>query len=172
MTRSRPDDLWLEMGVVAKPHGLNGEFAYKPHSGNLEATPTGTLVRLALRDGTARDATLTSVRPFKAGALVRLRMEGEVLRPESLRGARLLMQRADLDELGPDEVYIADLIGLRARMPDGQWAGDVRDAVDTQPYVTLIVEGPFGGSVPYHRDWVGEPDFAAGILPLLRPPLA
>ena len=160
----------MEVGILAKPHGLHGEFLFKSHSGSLNAVPVGGHVRLLLRDGQQQDALLAAVRPFKTGGLIRLEGVGPDA-VERLRGATLSVQRADLGELKAGEVYITDLVGLRALMPDGKPAGTIKDAVDTRPYITLIVDGPFSGTVPYHHDWVDDPDFSTGVLRLRRPPI-
>lgn len=125
-----------------------------------------------LRSGEEIDIQVQSMRPFKKGALLDLAGVRTVTEADRLRQARVLVPRGVLEPPGEDEVFLNDLLGLEAVLPDGTVAGTVHDAVDTGPVLTLLIDGPFPGAVPYHHEWVGDPDFDAGRLPLKRKPIA
>lgn len=170
--RSHPDDLWLEVGFVTKPHGLKSWLEFRSHSGGLDALAPGRVLRFELVSGASQDAALLAFRPFKKGALLQVEGLDERSAADRLRGARVLARRADLDPLDDDEIYLADLMGLEAVLPDGQVAGRVTDVVDTGPVPSLVIEGDLSGAVPFHEDWVGDPDFGTGRLPIHRRPVA
>lgn len=169
--RTHPADLWLEVGRVTKPHGRRGWLVYRPHSGRLDVPVEGQIVRVTQADGITIDETVDALRPFKQGGLIRFAGQEGPEEAERFRGATILVQRGDLPPLAADEVYLTDLLGLEARLPGGERAGTVQDAIDTGPVLTLYIDGPHGGTVPYHRDWIEEPDFDAGVLPLRRGPI-
>lgn len=172
MVRTRPDDLWLEVGILTKPHGLSGAYQYKSHSDTSNSLTIGAEVRLVARDKSIHDLTLSDVRPYgRSGALLTFAELRERADLERLRGAALLLRRADLGPLAADEVFVSDLIGLEAFLPGGEPAGRVIDAVDTGPVISLVIAGAHPGTVPYHDDWVGDPDFDAGTIMLKRGPI-
>lgn len=171
MRRSHPEDLWIEVGFIPKPHGMHEWMEFRPHSGSLDALESGRLLRLRLPSGLLREATVGGLRPFKKGALITLHEVTDHEQAAALRGATVAVRRADLP-LDAGEVFLADLLGLEAVLPDGAVAGVVKDIADTGPIVTLIVEGPLGGALPWHDDWAGEPDWASGRLPIHRRPIA
>ncbi len=172
MRRTHPEDLWIEVGFLPKPHGMHEWLEFRPHSGSLDALELGRLLRLTLPAGSQQDTTLTGLRPFKNGALITLRDVTTHDQASALRGAKVEVRRADLGVLDDGEVFLADLLGLEAVLPDGAVAGVVKDIADTGPVATLIVQGPLGGTLPWHEEWVGEPDWAAGRLPIHRRPIA
>lgn len=164
------DSEWLEIGLIAKPHGLAGGVTFKTYSGGLDSVGVGGVLRLQLPDGAWRDCKVVSVRPFKSGGIVQFEGLG-VDQVGLLRGAKVFVRRGDLPPLAADEVFVADLIGLKVYMPDGQLAGVVKDAVDTRP-LTLIVAGKFPGTVPLHAEWLRDFNIAGGAIHLLHPPIA
>ncbi len=168
--RTRPDDLWLEVGRVTKPHGRNGAFVYRPHSGQLSGMDAGTVIRLVTTSGNRIDTEVASIRPFKKGGLLELPDNPD--EPDRLRGAVVWMRRSDLPPLDEGEVYVNDLLGLTAVLPDGRVAGVVVDATDAGNGIVLFVDGDLAGTVLYHADWVGDPDFDKGTLPLAKAPIA
>ena len=160
------------MGFLPKPHGMHEWLEFRPHSGSLDALEVGRLLRLTLPTGAQRDTALTGLRPFKNGALITLADVTTHDQAVALRGTKVEVRRADLGALDDGEVFMADLLGLEAVLPDGAVAGIVKDIADTGPIATLIVEGPLAGTLPWHDDWVGEPDWSTGRLPIRRRPIA
>lgn len=171
MRRTHPDDLWIEIGRVHKPHGKRGTVLVQPHSGSPDALEAGRVIRLIDARGRETDERVDRAQSSTKGILVDLAGCDGYERARELSGARVSVRRADLAALEEDEVFVADLIGLRAVHPDGTEAGTVGDAVDNGAQLVLFLEGTRGDTVLFHRDWVGEPDFEAGTLPLKREPV-
>src|SRR5882762_6420042 len=97
----RPESSTVVVGRVAKAHGITGELAIEVRTDepDLRFAPDAT-VRARLRDGTLRPLTVASTRPHTDRLLVRF---AEVLTrdvAETLRGALLLV---DVAELPPTE---------------------------------------------------------------------
>lgn len=161
---------WLAIGRLVKPHGLHGALAYRAYNPESDILRAGVQLRAMTSDG-LRTLSIARMRPFKAGAIVEIEGVDDLRQAETLRDAELWVPRSWLGALDDDEVFVQDLIGLEAVLPDGRAAGNITDAVDTGPVVTLIVEGAMPGAVPYHDDWVGDPDWMLGQLPLRRKPI-
>ena len=81
------------------------------------------------------------------------------------------MPRAVLSELGDDEYYHADLVGLRAELAGGGAMGAVRAVHDfgAGPILEIVAEGDSGVLVPFTRATVPEVDMAAGKV-VVDPP--
>lgn len=159
------------MGFLPRPHGLHGALEFRPYSGSLDAVEPGRVVRLTSPAGAVLEPEVTAVRPFKKGALITLHGISDRKAADAWRAATVEVWRDDLGPLDADEVYLADLIGLSCILPDGAVAGTVCDVADTGPVPTLIVEGALAGALPWHDDWVGDPDWTAGTLPIRRRPI-
>jgi len=134
----------LLMGRIGAAHGIKGEvrivsFAQDPLAiatyGPLETSRAGLVV------------TITAAR--LAGTVVVARLAGVSDRSaaESLNGVELYLDRARLPALEADEdFYIADLIGLEARLSDGAVIGTV----------TAVPNHGAGDILEVHNDRSGE----------------
>ena len=108
----------LNAGRVGRPHGLDGSFhVTRPRAVLLVL---GRSVRIGDADREIVRRAGTADRPI-------LRLEGVDDRAgvEALRGADLLVARADAPKLPPGEYWAEDLEGLLVVTPDGRELGVV-----------------------------------------------
>jgi 16S rRNA processing protein RimM len=163
----------LVVGRVARAHGVTGELAVDVRTDSPDrrfAVDAG--VRARLRDGSVRELTVAGARPHGGRVLVRF---AEVVTrdvAETLRGALLYADSADLPPpQSPDEFYDHDLQGLAAVLGDGTPVGTVRQVVHVPGGELLVVERNGGGEVlvPFVRAIVPEVDLAGRRI-VLDPP--
>jgi len=95
---------WLRAGRVGRAHGLDGSFHVR--SPNPPLLSAGTRVWVTGRELWIERRAGTDQRP-----IVRLGGYDDRSAAEQLRGAELLVSRADAPELGPDEWWAEDLEG-------------------------------------------------------------
>ena len=107
---------WIELGVIAKPHGVRGEV--RVHVFNPESTLLQELAEVFLIGEEDEEPALVAIESTRQGperaadaafADVRSREDAE-----ALRGYKLCVPRDALPELEEGEYYHADLIGLDA----------------------------------------------------------
>jgi 16S rRNA processing protein RimM len=106
-------------------------------------------------------------RPSGPGAIVRFAGVQDRTAAEALRGARVLVERADLPPLAPGEYYLADLVGLRVQGPEGP-VGEVVE-VNAYPSVVSISVRLADGRLaeqPLGPHWVVRVSVAEGTLEL------
>ena len=109
----------VEVGIVARPHGVRGEVRVALHWDGSDALGSAPEVLLRLpRRGERR---LAVVQARKVPKAVLLRLEGVESRDDAelLRGARVLVPREAMPALGPGEYYLCDLVGAELRGPEG-----------------------------------------------------
>jgi 16S rRNA processing protein RimM len=158
----RPE--WIEVGRVARPHGVHGELRVLSSSDNPERFVPGSVVHARpvsrlLRNGrgpvSQQPRTPGLGRAPGADAPVRLTVESvrgtdelpivafeEVTTRDeaaALNGYVLEVRASDLPELDEDEYYPFDLIGLEVRTPEGGVAGTVTDIVESPAHDLLVV---------------------------------
>jgi 16S rRNA processing protein RimM len=163
----------LVVGRVAKAHGITGELAVDIRTDEPELRfAVDTVLRARLRDGTPRPLTVAAARRHGERLLVRF---AEVLTrdvAETLRGALLLVDIADLPPSGdPDAFYDHELEGLGAELSDGTQVGTVLEVIHGPGGDLLALELPDGREVlvPFVRAIVPEVD-PAGKRVVLDPP--
>lgn len=115
MSGSTGADRHLQLGYIASAHGVRGALEVKLFNPGSNALEPGVRVALCGRGGV--DPLIFAVQhaaPKPGSDRARLWLVGIETREaaEQLRGRELWIDRADLPELGEDEFYLADLLGL------------------------------------------------------------
>ena len=159
----------LEVGYVARVHGLSGELAVRTFDPESEAV--GTVRRLVLRLRSGEERAISSSRRADDATLVSLTGITSRSAAEPFRGATVLVHREELPPPREGEWFQGDLVGLEARTPEGAPLGRVTEIWNTGPVPNLVIEGT--GSeplvVPFVDEFVPEVDVEAGLL-VVRPP--
>jgi 16S rRNA processing protein RimM len=126
-----PTSTLVPLGVVVSAHGVRGELRVKllnPASELIESLDHVWLRRAG--DPTRRVSVRGVHRHQSALLLVTLPDCHDRDAAEALRGTELCVPRAELPELAQGEVYLVDLLGLEARLPDGSTVGVVEDTIE------------------------------------------
>lgn len=157
--------VWIELGVIARPHGVNGEL--RVHVFNPESTLLLEAEEVYVRDGEGgepRPADVTAVRPGPKALLMRIAGVGSREEADALRGHTLCVPREALPELEEGEYYHADLIGLQA-FEGGTQIGKVVDVLDYPSVECLKIERPGGFvEVPMIPPWLDRVDIPGGAV--------
>ncbi|MFH1834083.1 MAG: ribosome maturation factor RimM [bacterium] len=142
---SRPE--WIEVGRVSRPHGVRGELRVRPDSDNPERfAPGSTLHARSERPG------MVGSRPDERIPLIVETVRGDGSFPivgfqgvlerdaaQALCGYVLEVRSSELPELGEDEYYPFDLVGLEARDTGGRVVGRVTDVVESPAHALLVI---------------------------------
>jgi 16S rRNA processing protein RimM len=132
-----PDGPLLEVGRVAKAHGLTGEVAVDLWAGRSERLAPGTV--FTTDDGELQVAT---TRAHQGRYLVRFEGVADRSGAEALRGRVLRAEPID----DPDTLWVHELVGADVVAVDGRRLGRVA-AVEANPASDLLVlDG--GGLIP------------------------
>jgi 16S rRNA processing protein RimM len=145
----------LEVGRVGRPHGLDGSFHVTRPGSRLPRAGGSVFV-----DGERREVIRragTDERPI-------VRLEGTDSREAAaaLRGARLQVDLAEVEPLGPDEYWAHELEGCRVRVGD-RAVGTVANLLVLPSCEALEVRREDGSDllVPLVRDAIARVDIAA-----------
>lgn len=153
----------IVLGYVAGAHGLKGEVRVKLFHRESDALRAGAEVTLT-REGTAQ--TLVIARAAKQADQVRVAFVGIEGRDaaEALVRSEVSLDRSALPELGEDEVYLADLVGLRAA--DGDRVVGTIEAVLHHPAsdCARIRDDEGVREVPLHEPYLVEIDLREGVV--------
>ncbi|KPK12077.1 MAG: hypothetical protein AMJ62_16075 [Myxococcales bacterium SG8_38] len=169
VTRDAEAVSWIELGVVAKPHGVSGEL--RIHVFNPESTLLQELGDVFLLGGDDEEPALVeilSTRPGPKCLLMRLAGVDSRDDAEALRGYLLCVPREALPPLEEGEFYHADLIGLEA-FEGAEPIGKVIGVIDYPSVECLKIEVPGGFlEVPMLPEWLERVDTEEGKVHLRR----
>lgn len=161
----------LELGYVARAHGLRGEVAVRTFDPQSETLDFVERVLVRPRLGQERVLRIGSVRPTPKEVLVVFEdVEGRI-QAEALVGATVLAFREDLEPPAEDEYFQGDLVGLTAVDESGNVLGRVEELWSTGEVPNLVIrsEGREELVVPFVDDFVPTVDVPGGKL-VVRPP--
>jgi 16S rRNA processing protein RimM len=131
----------LAVGRVARAHGLRGRVLIAPYNADSEGLQG--VRKIWLED---REYEVERAERIQLGYLLALRGVGDRDQADALRGQEVRVDRAELPELGPDEMYAIDLIGYEVSDPEGTVRGVVEDLEEAGPQDLLRLRG--GALVP------------------------
>jgi 16S rRNA processing protein RimM len=151
----------LEIGRIGAPHGLTGEMRVALHFADSDALSRVRVVYVISESG-ERALDLRSVRPHGRAALLRVAGVDDRDAAAALRGARIEVDRSELEPLSPGEYYLTDLVGARVSGPEGA-VGEVV-GIAAHPSVTCLqlrlVDGRLAEQ-PLSEPWVVRVDVDA-----------
>lgn len=167
MTEASTSVSWIELGVVARPHGVTGEI--RVHLFNPESTllrKLGEVFLIGEEDEEPALVDVVSTRQGPKALLMRLAGVESLEDADALRGYKLCVSREALPELGEGEYYHADLIGLEA-FEGEESIGKVVEVVDYPSAECLKIERPGGFlEVPMLPRWLDRVDIEGGKVHL------
>ena len=130
----------LEVGRIAKAHGLKGDVVIAPISNRPERFQVGS----TLFDAHDRAYVITASRLQSEKYVVRLDVIGTREIAESLRGTLLFGD--PLGDLPDGEMWLHELVGSRCRLVDGTDCGVVETVLENPAHDILSLTG--GALVP------------------------
>ena len=141
----------ISVAAITGSHGVRGNVKIKPFTATPESL--GRFDKVYLENGQQVALKILSF-GSKGVVLARLGKVESRDASDALRGQHLYVDRVALPELGDDEIYHADLLGLEAVLADGSQLGHVAaiydfgagDVVEIMPQQGASFMLPFAGS--------------------------
>ena len=154
----------IEIGGVARAHGIRGEVVIVTHDPDSETLGSVTTIWIG---GVERK--ITQARDTQRGWLIAL--EGITTRTEAegLRGQQVEIDRDDL-ELDDDHVLLNDLVDCEVRLPDGKPWGTIDSIMMGQHQDILVIhDGEIERLLPLVDEFVTQIDLDARVVTVSPP---
>ena len=136
---------FLQVGVISSTHGIRGEVKVFPTTD--DPARFKKLKNVLLDNGRERlELEVQSVKFFKQFVIVKFRGIDNINDIEKYKGKSLLVPREDAVELGEDEYYIADLMGMEVFTEEGRF-GVLKDVMETGANEVYIIDSDEHGEV-------------------------
>ncbi len=149
------------MGKIVKAHGIRGVvkvYAYTASTSNFDLYDA-----YILTDTNGRQQIYERLwaKPHNRN-IVRLALKNVTSRAEaqSLAGSMVMIPRDQLPPLEDDTYYWSDLIGMAARLPNGEYLGRVKQILPTGANDVYVIERP----ADCHADEILLPAIASVVL--------
>ena len=173
-----PDPEYAIVGLVRKAKGIRGEVIVEPLTDKPDVIfASGGRVFAGTADGDPAIAydvkgaeeiptlTISSSKPYKQGWTVQFEEIQDRDSAELWRGRYLLARFSELPPPEQDEVYLHDLIGMKAESSSGEPIGTVKTFYELPQGVVLELDSPKGSIlVPYRPETIVRADVAARTL--------
>lgn len=158
-------DNLLRVGVISSTHGVRGEVKVYPTTDDVNRFKS--LKNVILDTGREpMDLEIQGVKFFKNMVILKFKGYDSIDDIEKYKGKDLLITRDQAVELGPDENFIFDLIGLRVVTEDGEDFGTLTDVIKTGANDVYEVKTAEGKEVllPAIKECVLNVDLTEGIV--------
>ena len=120
----------LRVGVISSMHGVHGEVKVFPTTD--DAKRFKELKEVLLDTGKElKPMEIEHVKFFKNMVILKFKGFDNINDMEIYKGKDLLITRENAVELGPDENFIVDLIGLSVVTDEGETLGKLTDVIQT-----------------------------------------
>lgn len=136
----------LKVGAITTTHGVRGEVKVYPTTDEPERFLELDYVLLDTGKELKR-YDISNVKFFKN--LVILKFDGvdNINDIEKYKGKELWIPREEGRELGEDEYYIADLLGMKVFLEDGTEFGTLKDVMETGANDVYVIDSREHGEV-------------------------
>jgi 16S rRNA processing protein RimM len=152
----------IEIGGVARAHGIRGEVAIALYNPDSTALEQGVAIYIGDRRFDVEQA-----RHGTNGWLVKLAGVDDRNAAEALRGAQVEIDRDAVAD--DDDVLLDDLVGLRVELSDGTPWGEIV-AVDAGPQDRLVIhDGGQERLLPMVDAFIDKIDVEAGVVTVTPP---
>ncbi len=150
---------FLRVGVISGAHGLKGEAKVFPTTD--DPARFKELKRVFLdTEKEKRELRIEGVKFLKKYVVLKFKGYDDINEIEEYKGKDLLVSREDAVELGEDENFIVDLIGMEVETDTGETLGTLTDVIRTGANDVYAVETPEGKEIllPAIRDCILKVD--------------
>ena len=148
----------LAVGRIVTTHGLNGELRVQLFNPDSTLIQPGAEIVLR-RDGGDSPRRIATVRPHKRVLLVTLTDCDSIEAAEALVGAEVCISKEDLPEIGPDEVYHYELVGMTVVTTNGEVLGAVAEVLSAgSSDICVVRQGTREYLIPMIADVIKEID--------------
>lgn len=135
----RPSNGLIEVGGVAKPHGIRGEFGIKSYADSPLLFDRVSTLYLHKDKQAPRPFVVTSWREHKGLVLLTCKGIDDRDKAEALRGCTVSIRETDLPDLDEGEHYIVDMLGCRVRLEDGTDVGVLEEFYENPAQDTWVI---------------------------------
>lgn len=169
----------LQIGVVGRAQGLRGELRVYLHDNKSHCLAALRRVFLApdvgsvaTRDSRFVEWSISSAKARVSGDFI-VAFSGVPDRSaaEALTHLRVYADRSELPQLASDEVYLADLVGMRVSTVAGVAVGVVEGVLDANGHSLLVIRGAQDAEilVPAVPEILAHVDLSAGLVQIDPP---
>lgn len=129
----------LDFGRFGRPHGVRGEVRFWPYNPSSPLLVEGRRIRIGREPRSCAEAVIETLRLDAKGMVVKLASCDDRDAAARLNHLHWFEPRDAFPPAEDDEIYVADLIGLTARTPEGERIGEVIDIVETGATDLLVI---------------------------------
>jgi 16S rRNA processing protein RimM len=169
-----PDDAWVPLAEVARPHGVRGELRLRLYNRDSDLLLAQDDVLVRFTDGEEQEVSVDGARRADDAILMKLHSVDSRDRADELRGAIVCVRRGSFPAPLSDEFYACDIEGARVVVvEEGVAERELGRVTAMRAYPAndvLEVAATDGGGpweVPLVDAVVRSVDVAAGLVTLL-----
>jgi 16S rRNA processing protein RimM len=151
----------VEIARIHGPHGLKGKMRITPYGDSFERFKTYSHLIIG-QDGTP--VKVLSAEQKKGSYIIGMEGFTHIDQVDKIKGETLYVERDQLEELGEDEHYWRDLIGLKVLEENGRELGEVVEIFSTGSNDIYVVDRVKQYLIPATEDVIKEISLEKGCI--------
>lgn len=172
---SKKKDQYIQIGKCFKPHGIKGAFSLVLLNRDSQSLTRGSKVYLKPYNEkstlvpTGEEHTIESIQ-YSTKVIFRLEGVDNRNEVESYIPFEIYVKREELPEIGDDEIYLEDLVGLSVKEND-QEIGSVVTYYDHGASDILVIQLKDNSKIdiPFIDNFIKVIDIESGFIEIMRP---
>lgn len=157
----------MELGLIAKPHGVRGELNVRLHNARSAALLRVNSLTLVRADGSSSELAFNVVSQSAEHVIIALEGIKDRAGALALRGASIRVERAALAPPAQGEYFYQDLIGCQVLDEEGQSLGCVTALFEAGASDVLVVrDAEIERYLPLVEQWIGAVDLEDRVIRL------
>ncbi|MFT6069376.1 MAG: 16S rRNA processing protein RimM [Bacteriovoracaceae bacterium] len=168
------EEEYIELGRCSKPHGIKGAFAFHLYNTEDSVLKKGSKVYLIPKDGSklpveGQEFQISQI-SFGNKVITFLKEVTDRNKVEEMLPFDIYFKRSDLPEVGEDEFYLDDLIGLSILdAKTGEKVGKISSFYDNSAQIILEIRGEQNIEIPMIDNFVVETNIEEGFMKINVP---
>ena len=159
------DDLFVNVGKIVKPHGIQGEVCIAPTTDWPEQFQAGQSYRIYKTGSEPRQIVIEKVRSHHFQLIAKLKDVNSRNEAEAFRGWYFQIEAHSRPMLPENEFYVSDLIGLRAVTQDNTDLGVLTDVLQhTGQDLYVISRNGSDILIPAVKEFISEVDLKKQVI--------
>ncbi len=158
----------IAVARIIKERGIKGEIKAFPLSTAALSLPPGAEARIVMPAGIIQKRIIMSIRPDREFVILSFQGLSDRNEASKLRNALIEVDASILPELGDNEYYHHQIIGLSAVTADGEVLGKVQEIMEIPGNEVYVVQGADRQYlIPAVKALISQIDLDAGIMTIM-----
>ncbi|MGL4208750.1 MAG: ribosome maturation factor RimM [Candidatus Adiutrix sp.] len=174
MTNKSTNSNFIALGHIARPHGVHGAVVLVPYTDNLDLILKSQNLLIQSPNAThLAPLEIAKGKVANQGLIIKIKNITTREAALGLKGHKVGLTREHLPNTDDDELYLADILGMKVETIEGEHLGEVTNFIEVgNTFLLVVILAPNTDEklIPFHDEFIASVDSTQRLI-LIDPPL-